>query len=161
MPDCEREKLNLQQNLKSEPHQVLEETNKAGLNALLLAVHTDQAEVAITIFVICKTFLILILPGSDTGYITQVVCLLLECGANPDSRDKDGESAVHAAVREESSHMLQILLKVPNIRPSYILILLQGWCQPQPTLTPGKVPPAPGSRAKPALPRPSDGRPGR
>lgn len=40
--------------------------------------------------------------------------MLLECGANPDSRDKDGESAVHAAVREESPQMLQILLKVPN-----------------------------------------------
>ena len=40
--------------------------------------------------------------------------MLLECGANPDSRDNDGESAVHAAVREESPHMLQILLKVPN-----------------------------------------------
>jgi len=80
---------------KSGEQEVLEETNKAGLNALLLAVHTDQAE---------------------------VVCLLLECGANPDSRDKDGESAVHAAVREESSHMLQILLKAganPNL-PSHL-----------------------------------------
>ena len=38
--------------------------------------------------------------------------MLLECGASPDSRDNDGESAVHAAVREESSQMLQILLKV-------------------------------------------------
>merc|ERR1712130_771121 len=80
---------------KSGEQEVLEETNKAGLNALLLAVHTDQSE---------------------------VVCLLLECGANPDSQDKDGESAVHAAVREESSHMLQILLKAganPNL-PSHL-----------------------------------------
>ena len=46
--------------------------------------------------------------------MTKVVCKLLECGANPDSRDNDGETAVHAAVREESSQMLQILLKVPT-----------------------------------------------
>jgi Rel/ankyrin family protein len=80
---------------KSGEQEVLEETNKAGLNALLLAVHTGQPE---------------------------VVCKLLECGANPDSRDNDGESAVHAAVREESSQMLQILLKAganPNL-PSHL-----------------------------------------
>ena len=51
---------------------------------------------------------------TTTIIITKVVGMLLECGANPDSRDNDGESAVHAAVREESPHMLQILLKVPN-----------------------------------------------
>jgi len=80
---------------KSGEQEVLEETNKAGLNALLLAVHTGQPE---------------------------VVSMLLECGANPDSRDKDGESAVHAAVREESPQMLQILLKAgadPNL-PSHL-----------------------------------------
>jgi ankyrin repeat protein len=80
---------------KSGEQEVLEETNKAGLNALLLAVHTGQPE---------------------------VVCKLLECGANPDSQDNDGESAVHAAVREESSQMLQILLKAganPNL-PSHL-----------------------------------------
>ena len=42
----------------------------------------------------------------------QVVSLLLDSGANPDSRDRDGESAVHVAVREEDYNMLQILLKV-------------------------------------------------
>jgi len=80
---------------KSGQQEVLEETNKAGLNALLLAVHTDQPE---------------------------VVCLLLESGANPDCRDKDGESGVHAAVREESAQMLRILLKAganPNL-PSHL-----------------------------------------
>ena len=46
--------------------------------------------------------------------ITKVVEMLLGCGANPDSRDHDGESAVHAAVREESAQMLQILLKVAD-----------------------------------------------
>ena len=35
-------------NFKSEPHQVLEETNKAGLSALLLAIQTDQPEVGNT-----------------------------------------------------------------------------------------------------------------
>ena len=38
--------------------------------------------------------------------------MLLDSGANPDSRDRDGESAVHVAVREEDYNMLQILLKV-------------------------------------------------
>ena len=92
--------------------------------------------------------------------ITKVVEMLLDRGANPDSRDHDGESAVHAAVREESAQMLQILLKVPNTRiqnPHLILILLEGWCQPKPSLTPRKVPPAPGSRAKPAAPSPPYG----
>merc|ERR1712110_1153126 len=71
------------------------ETNKAGLSALLLAVHTHQPE---------------------------VVEMLLDCGANPDSRDHDGESAVHVAVREEDYNMLQILLKAgadPNL-PSHL-----------------------------------------
>jgi len=80
---------------KSGEQEVLEETNKAGLSALLLAVHTHQPE---------------------------VVEMLLDCGANPDSRDHDGESAVHAAVREESAQMLQILLKAgadPNL-PSHL-----------------------------------------
>jgi len=80
---------------KSGEQEVLEETNKAGLSALLLAIQTDQPE---------------------------VVSMLLECGASPDSRDNDGESAVHAAVREESPQMLQILLKAgadPNL-PSHL-----------------------------------------
>jgi len=80
---------------KSGEQEVLEETNKAGLSALLLAVHTNQPE---------------------------VVSMLLEFGACPDSRDLDGESAVHAAVREESPQMLHILLKAgadPNL-PSHL-----------------------------------------
>lgn len=100
-----KRKTILCQSLKGGTTQVLEETNKAGLNALLLAVHTGQPEVGN------------ILTASEhTGHIimTKVVCKLLECGANPDSRDNDGETAVHAAVREESSQMLQILLKVPT-----------------------------------------------
>ena len=48
--------------------------------------------------------------------------MLLECGASPDSRDNDGESAVHAAVREESPQMLQILLKVGAANISNIQI---------------------------------------
>merc|ERR1719189_355735 len=80
---------------KSGEQEVLEETNKAGLSALLLAVHTHQPE---------------------------VVEMLLDRGANPDSRDHDGESVVHAAVRAESAQMLQILLKAgadPNL-PSHL-----------------------------------------
>merc|ERR1712223_569566 len=80
---------------KSGEHEVLEETNKIGLSALLIAIRTGQQD---------------------------VVSLLLDSGANPDSRDRDGESAVHVAVREEDYNMLQILLKAgadPNL-PSHL-----------------------------------------
>merc|ERR1712200_366136 len=80
---------------KSGDHEVLEETNKIGLSALLIAIRTGQQ---------------------------AVVSLLLDSGANPDSRDRDGESAVHVAVREEDYNMLQILLKAganPNL-PSHL-----------------------------------------
>merc|ERR1712223_728940 len=80
---------------KSGDHEVLEETNKIGLSALLIAIRTGQHD---------------------------VVSLLLDSGANPDSRDRDGESAVHVAVREEDYNMLQILLKAgadPNL-PSHL-----------------------------------------
>jgi len=80
---------------KSGEHEVLEETNKIGLSALLIAIRTGQHD---------------------------VVSLLLDSGANPDSRDRDGESAVHVAVREEDYNMLQILLKAgadPNL-PSHL-----------------------------------------
>merc|ERR1719229_2012518 len=80
---------------KSGDNEVLEETNKIGLSALLIAIRTGQHD---------------------------VVSLLLDSGANPDSRDRDGESAVHVAVREEDYNMLHILLKAgadPNL-PSHL-----------------------------------------
>ena len=128
--------------------QVLEETNKIGLSALLIAIRTGQHDVrstvTIAIIIIVIVIIIFIISNYSQSFVNfdfamswtvsaqclptnrskqyephnanhtknQVVSLLLDSGANPDSRDRDGESAVHVAVREEDYNMLQILLKV-------------------------------------------------
>jgi NF-kappa-B inhibitor alpha len=80
---------------KSGQHEILDEANKSGVPLLQLAVQAGQPE---------------------------VVRLLLASRVSPDCRDGDGESAVHAAVREDSADMLEQLLLAgadPNL-PSHL-----------------------------------------